>query len=83
MDIQFLCIFAAEMKTTIITLGLTFAILLILVVAMAFRPLFVRNGRFGKFPDIHIGSNKEMRKRGIKCVNEQDREARERSNDRQ
>ncbi|MCQ2332730.1 MAG: hypothetical protein MJZ95_05995 [Paludibacteraceae bacterium] len=71
------------MKTTIITLGLTFAILLILVVAMAFRPLFVRNGRFGKFPDIHIGSNKEMRKRGIKCVNEQDREARERSNDRQ
>jgi len=30
----------------------------------------------GKFPNIHIGHNPEMRKRGIGCVEEQDARAR-------
>ena len=30
----------------------------------------------GKFPNTHVSGNKEMRKRGIGCVQSQDREAR-------
>lgn len=30
----------------------------------------------GKFPSLHIGGNKEMKKRGISCATSQDREAR-------
>ena len=30
----------------------------------------------GKFPPTHVDTNPEMRKRGIKCVRTQDREAR-------
>ena len=30
----------------------------------------------GKFPSLHVSANKEMRKRGIGCVQSQDREAR-------
>ena len=30
----------------------------------------------GKFPNNHVSGNKEMRKRGIGCVQSQDREAR-------
>ncbi len=30
----------------------------------------------GKFPSLHVSGNKEMRKRGIGCVQSQDREAR-------
>ncbi len=30
----------------------------------------------GKFPNTHVSRNKEMRKRGIGCVQSQDREAR-------
>lgn len=29
----------------------------------------------GKFPNIHVGRNPAMRKRGIGCVEEQDRQA--------
>jgi hypothetical protein len=29
----------------------------------------------GKFPSMHVSGNKEMRKRGIGCVQSQDREA--------
>jgi hypothetical protein len=31
--------------------------------------------KHGKFPNIHIGSNKDMRKRGIVCATTQDRQA--------
>lgn len=68
------------MKTVLVTLGLSLAILLIAVLAMAFRPLFVKKGKFGKFPNTHVGANAGLRKEGIKCVNEQDREAREKEN---
>ena len=30
----------------------------------------------GKFPSLHVSGNKEMRKRGLGCVQSQDREAR-------
>jgi len=30
----------------------------------------------GKFPNIHVGKNPAMRKRGIGCVEEQDKQAR-------
>ena len=30
----------------------------------------------GKFPSMHVSGNKEMRKRGIGCVQSQEREAR-------
>ena len=61
------------MKSLIITLSVTFVLLLAGVLAMGFRAIFVKGG---SFPNIHIGSNKEMRKRGITCASSQDREAR-------
>ncbi len=44
----------------------------IVFVLMAIRILFQKNG---KFPNLHIGSNKEMQKRGIACATTQDRQA--------
>lgn len=55
------------------TLIVTLVLLLVGVLAMAFRPLFVKGG---KFPGIHIGQSKAMRQRGINCATSQDREAR-------
>ena len=43
------------------------------MVLMAITIIIKKNGRF---PNIHVGSNKEMRKRGIKCVEAQDKDAR-------
>lgn len=47
------------------------AILLIAVLAMAFKPLFLKK----KFPNTHIGANKALKQRGITCATSQDREA--------
>ena len=33
----------------------------------------------GRFPNMHVSGNKEMQKRGIGCVQSQDREARKKS----
>ncbi len=44
----------------------------IVFVLMAIRILIQKNG---KFPNLHIGSNKEMQKRGIACATTQDRQA--------
>jgi hypothetical protein len=43
------------------------------VLGMCFNIIFRKDG---KFPEYEVGSNKEMRKRGIKCVNEEERELR-------
>ena len=59
------------LKTTLLTLGVSVVILLIAVMAMAFRPLFLKK----RFPNIHIGGNKALRERGISCATSQDREA--------
>ncbi len=53
-------------------------ILALLIIAISFILLAItiiikKNGRF---PNIHIGGSKEMRKRGIKCAQSQDRDAR-------
>ena len=60
------------LKTILLSLVVPLVILLIAVLAMAFRPLFVKGGRF---PNIHIGGNKALKQRGITCATSQDREA--------
>ena len=54
---------------------LIFALLIIAIsfVLLAITIIIKKNGRF---PNIHVGGNKEMRKRGIKCVEAQDKDAR-------
>ena len=59
------------LKTTLLTLVVSLVILLVAVLAMAFRPLFLKK----KFPNIHIGGNKALKERGITCATSQDREA--------
>lgn len=54
-------------------LAVTVTLLLAGVLGMAFKPLFIKGGRF---PNIHIGGSKAMKKRGIGCAASQDREAR-------
>lgn len=54
------------------------AIIAVLIIAISFALLSItiilkKNGRF---PNIHVSGNKEMRKRGIKCAQSQDRDAR-------
>ena len=55
------------------TLLFTLLILAISIVLLAITILIKKNGRF---PNIHVGGSKHMRKRGIKCVQSQDRDAR-------
>ena len=62
---------AKMLKTTLLTLGVSLVILLIAVMAMAFRPLFLKK----RFPNINIGGNKALKERGISCATSQDREA--------
>lgn len=52
---------------------LTIAILAACMILLAITIIIKKNGRF---PNIHVGGNKEMRKRGIKCVEAQDKDAR-------
>ena len=52
---------------------LTLLIVAVCMVLMAVTILIKKNGRF---PNTHVGSNKEMRRRGIKCVEAQDKDAR-------
>lgn len=42
------------------------------VLLLGVKVFFVKGGRF---PNIHIGGNKAMRRRGISCATSQDREA--------
>ncbi|MBQ8336643.1 MAG: hypothetical protein IJY44_03830 [Bacteroidaceae bacterium] len=50
--------------------------LLIIAISVALLSITIIIKKNGKFPNIHIGGNKEMRKRGIKCAQSQDRDAR-------
>lgn len=52
---------------------LILVILLPAILLMGYKVFFTKEG---KFPPTHVDSNPEMRKRGIKCVRTQDREAR-------
>ena len=55
------------------TLLFTLIIIAICVAMLAIKVIIKKNGRF---PNTHVGGNKAMRKRGIKCVQSQDRDAR-------
>ena len=51
----------------------TLVIVGLCVLLLAIKIILSKNG---KFPNIHVGSNKAMRQRGIGCNVSQDREAR-------
>ena len=48
---------------------------IILLVAVALLSANILLKKNGKFPNIHVGSNPAMRKRGIGCVESQDKQA--------
>ena len=50
--------------------------LLIIAISFALLAITIIIKKKGRFPNLHIGGNKEMRKRGIKCAQSQDKEAR-------
>jgi hypothetical protein len=60
------------------TLLLTAALIGIAVLLLGFRIFFFKDG---KFPDTHVGKNKFLAKKGIRCAQTQDREARTKSNE--
>ena len=49
---------------------------LIVAICMALMAVTIIIKKNGRFPNTHVGGNKEMRKRGIKCVETQDKDAR-------
>ena len=55
------------------TLLFTLLIIAICVALLAIKVIIKKNGRF---PNTHVGGNKAMRQRGIKCVQSQDWDAR-------
>jgi hypothetical protein len=52
---------------------LSIVLMAIVALLMSVRILFKKNG---KFPNLHIGANQELKKRGISCATSQDRDAR-------
>ncbi|MBO7418477.1 MAG: hypothetical protein J6U14_06035 [Bacteroidaceae bacterium] len=58
------------------TMLITLAIVGICVLLLGVKVFFTK---LGKFPHFHISGNKEMIKRGIDCVESQDRNARKSS----
>lgn len=50
--------------------------LIIIAISVALLSITIIIKKNGKFPNIHIGGNRNMRKRGIKCAQSQDRDAR-------
>lgn len=52
---------------------LTVALLLLAAVALLSANILLKKN--GRFPNIHVGSNPAMRKRGIGCVESQDAQA--------
>jgi len=56
------------LKTILITL----LIVAICIALLSVKILFKKNGRF---PNTHVSGNKALRKKGIGCVQSQDREA--------
>lgn len=55
------------------TLLFTLIIIAASVVLLSITIIIKKNGRF---PNTHVGGSKAMRKRGIKCVQSQDKDAR-------
>ncbi len=57
-------------------LRMFFAIMVILLPAILFMGYRVFFTKKGKFPSLHVDTNPALRKKGIRCVQAQDREAR-------
>ena len=51
-----------------------FLIVVIIIEILYVKILFTKNG---KFPNTHVSGNKALRRKGIGCVQSQDREARQ------
>ena len=49
---------------------------LIIAISIALLSITIIIKKNGRFPNTHVGGNKAMRKRGIKCVQSQDKDAR-------
>ena len=49
--------------------------MLIVAICIALLSIKIILEKNGKFPNIHVGGNKEMQKRGIGCVQSQDKAA--------
>lgn len=60
-------------KRMLKTMLLCVLIIAISLALLAIKIIIKKNGRF---PNTHVSGNKEMRKRGIGCVQSQDRQAR-------
>ena len=58
------------LETIYLTSGIFAICMLFLSIGIIFK---------GRFPNTHVSGNKEMRKRGIGCVQSQDREARKKN----
>lgn len=56
------------------TILFTVLIVAISIALFSVKILFTKNGRF---PNIHVSGNKALRRKGIGCVQSQDREARQ------
>jgi hypothetical protein len=56
----------------LLTILVAIVVVLLAIILLSVNILFRKNG---KFPDGHIGSNKAMKERGVKCAITQDREA--------
>ncbi len=54
-------------------IGLSIILMTFVAVLMSVRVLLRKRGQF---PNLHIGANKELAKRGITCATTQDRQAR-------
>ena len=54
------------------TLLITMIVVAICIALLSIKIILEKNGRF---PNIHVGGNKEMQKRGIGCAQSQDRAA--------
>ena len=58
------------LETIYLTAGIVAICVCLLCIGIIFK---------GRFPNTHVSGNKEMRKRGINCVQSQDREARKKN----
>lgn len=50
-------------------------VIILLLVAVVLLSVSILLKKNGKFPNIHVGRNPAMRKQGIGCVEEQDKQA--------
>ncbi len=78
MPIKTLSLYSLTIQTTKITemFKTLLYTLIIIAISVALLSITIIIKKNGKFPNIHIGGNRNMRKRGIKCAQSQDRDAR-------